>query len=235
MIRIEELTFRYPGGHPALDAVSTELPRGEISAVLGPSGSGKTTLLHCLGRFLSPQEGRIAIDDRELGDLGEVELRQTVGIVFQELHLFPHLSVLENLTLAPVRVLGRTPDVAATSARSALDRFGIGELAERYPSEISGGQAQRVAIARALLLRPAYLLLDEPTSALDVQSSRELGEWLLDLREETSFVLVTHDIGFARDVASYGVLLAKGRVRAEGAPSALVREWEEASAGSDGF
>jgi ABC-type polar amino acid transport system ATPase subunit len=232
VIRVEELRYVYPGGTAALDGVSLELAAGGIRAVVGRSGSGKTTLLKCLGRFLEPQAGRILIDGEELSGLGEVELRRRLGIVFQQLHLFPHLTVLENLTLAPVRVLGQSEQEARRKASAALERFGIGGLAGSYPAQVSGGQAQRVAIARALLLEPAYLLLDEPTSALDVQTGRELGRWLLDLEEETTFVVVTHDALFARDIAASAVLLEGGRVAASGAVEEVLATLEAEAPGA---
>lgn len=230
MIEIENLTHVYSGGKVALDDVTLDLEPGGIRAILGRSGSGKTTLLMCLGRFLEPDSGRISIDGEDLAGLEETELRRTVGIVFQDLHLFPHLDVLENLTLAPTKVLDQEPGEAEATARAALDRLGISELAGSYAAEISGGEAQRVAIARALVLEPRYLLLDEPTSALDVKTSREFGDWLLSLEEETTFILVTHDAPFARATASSGVLLEKGRVAASGSIEEVLKVLE----GEDG-
>lgn len=229
MISIQDLLYSYDEAgdrRPAIDGVSMDLEAGRIRAILGESGSGKTTLLMCLGRFLEPQAGRIEIEGRDLASIDEVELRQLVGIVFQDLHLFPHLSVLQNLTLAPIRVLELGRQEAERRALDTLTRFGIGELAERYPNEISGGQAQRVAIARAMVLEPAYLLLDEPTSALDVRTSREFGEWLLSLQDETTFILVTHDATFARETAASGVLMQSGRVVADGGIDEILEELE---------
>jgi cystine transport system ATP-binding protein len=133
-------------------------------------------------------------------------------VVFQDLYLFPHLTVMENLTLAPVNVLDKQKEAAEEEARKTLVKLGIEEIASAYPANISGGQAQRVAIARALLLKPTYLLLDEPTSALDVTTTEEFGQWLLHLKEETTFVIVTHDVLFANKIAGSGVLLEKGEV-----------------------
>jgi polar amino acid transport system ATP-binding protein len=226
VIRLEEVTYVYPGGTVGLDGVSLELEPGGIRAVVGRSGSGKTTLLKCLGRFLEPASGRILIEGEELSQLEEVELRQRLGIVFQQLHLFPHLTVLENLTLAPVRVLQRERAAAQGEAMAALERFGMAELADSYPAQISGGQAQRVAIARALLMKPEYLLLDEPTSALDLRTARELGEWLLDLEGETTFIVVTHDALFVRQIAASAVLLEAGRVVASGAAAEVLERLE---------
>jgi polar amino acid transport system ATP-binding protein len=216
MIEVKRLRLTYPNGTVALDGVDLELAAGGVRAILGRSGSGKTTLLQCLARFLIPQEGTISLGGRELHALPEKELRQTLGVVFQDLYLFLHLNVLQNLTLAPVHVLGEQPSEARSRAMAVLERFGMAALAERYPAQISGGQAQRVAIARALLLEPEYLLLDEPTAALDVQTGREFGEWLVSLQEVTTFVLVTHDAVFARETAASGVLLDEGRVVTSG-------------------
>lgn len=227
MIRVQDLRYSYNGDDPALNGVSLELETGGIRAILGQSGSGKTTLLMCLAGFLKPQSGSIQIEGKDLAAIGEIELRQLLGVVFQDLHLFPHLTVLENLTLAPEKVLGMTPDEAKQRALATLNRFGIGELAGRYPRETSGGQAQRAAIARALVLKPAYLLLDEPTSALDVKTSREFGEWLVSLQHETTFVIVTHDAAFARETASSGVLMADGKVTADGPIEAILQELDD--------
>ncbi|MFW6198447.1 MAG: ATP-binding cassette domain-containing protein [Acidobacteriota bacterium] len=234
MIRIEHVDFTYPGGTRALDDVSLQVEPGGIRAILGRSGSGKTTLLMCLSRFLEPDSGTITVDGEDISELDEVRLRQSVGTVFQDLHLFPHMTVMENLTLAPIRVLEQPEERARERAREALARFGMEELADDYPAEISGGQGQRVAIARGLLLEPDYLLLDEPTSALDVQTGREFAEWLRSLEDETTFVIVTHDVAFAREAASSGVLLADGRVVAEGDLDAVVAELEGRAGGASG-
>jgi ABC-type polar amino acid transport system ATPase subunit len=202
------------------------IDRGGVRAIVGRSGSGKTTLLMCLGRFLRPQSGSITVDGRDLGEIRELDLRQVLGIVFQELHLFPHMTVLENLTLAPVHALRQEADEARERALGVMGRLGIEELAESFPSQISGGQAQRAAIGRALLLEPSYLLLDEPTSALDVRTSREFGRWLIDLHDVTTFIIVTHDTVFAREVANSAVLLEGGRVRAEGAVDDVLERLE---------
>ena len=212
MINIEHLSFTYSSGVEALKDVSIELPRAHIFAVLGKSGSGKTTLLNCLGKFLKPRQGTITCNGQNIYDMNEVEFRRTIGVVFQELYLFPHLTVMENLTLAPMKVLDQEKATAEKKARKSLVKLGIEEIAGAYPAQISGGQAQRVAIARALLLKPTYLLLDEPTSALDVTTTEEFGQWLLHLKEETTFVVVTHDVLFANKIAGSGVLLEKGEV-----------------------
>jgi ABC-type polar amino acid transport system ATPase subunit len=216
MIRIENLSYSYSNGGEALHEINVEFPSEHIFAVLGESGSGKTTLLMCMGRFLRPQRGTITFDGADLYAMPPAEFRRRLGIVFQRLYLFPHLTVLQNMTLAPKKVLG-TPDAQARrEAMEMLERLGISDLADSYPGQISGGQAQRAAIARGLVLRPQYMLLDEPTSALDANTTDEFARWLIELRGETNFVIVTHDILFARQVAQRGVYLSDGRIRDTG-------------------
>ncbi|MFP4416744.1 MAG: amino acid ABC transporter ATP-binding protein [Chitinivibrionales bacterium] len=217
MISIENLTYAYVPGEPALKNISATLPdKSSISVVLGESGSGKTTFLRCFGKFLTPQSGRILVDGTDVQQIAEKEFRRKVGIVFQRLYLFPHLSVLGNLTLALEKVARMHKKEARDRSNAMLDRLGIVQLADSYPVQLSGGQAQRVAIARALVLQPRYLLLDEPTSALDINTTRDFGDWLLHLQERTKFIIVTHDIPFAREVASDGILMEQGEVKACG-------------------
>jgi len=203
-----------------------QLPRERIVAILGESGSGKTTLLNCIGRFLHPQKGRILADGADIATVNEVAFRHLVGVVFQRLHLFPHLSVLENLMLAPIQVLNQREADTQAEALAMLERLSIAELSEAYPANISGGQAQRVAIARSLMLKPEYLLLDEPTAALDVQTTGDFVQWLLELMSDTTFVVVTHDLPFARAVASHGVLLEAGRIVRNGTVDELTVQQE---------
>jgi len=226
MLEINNLTHIYANGHKALDNVRIQFPSGHIFAILGESGSGKTTLLRCLGRFIRPTKGNITIHGRPLREIPEKALRQKLGIVFQQLCLFPHMTVLQNMTLAPRKVLGMDADQAEEKAAGMLERLGISQTAEQYPAQISGGQAQRVAIARALMLEPEYLLLDEPTSALDVNITGEFAQWLLDLQGVTTFVVVTHDIPFASHVASSGVLLQEGKVTAEGDMNGILEQFQ---------
>ncbi|NQU42892.1 amino acid ABC transporter ATP-binding protein [bacterium] len=226
MLEINNLTHIYANGHKALDNVRIQFPSGHIFAILGESGSGKTTLLRCLGRFIRPTKGNITIHGRPLREIPEKALRQKLGIVFQQLCLFPHMTVLQNMTLAPRKVLGMDADQAEEKAAGMLERLGISQTAEQYPAQISGGQAQRVAIARALMLEPEYLLLDEPTSALDVNITGEFAQWLLDLQGVTTFVVVTHDFPFASHVASSGVLLQEGKVTAEGDMNGILEQFQ---------
>jgi len=226
MIRIADLGYTYPNGTKALTEVSIELSFADdeqITAIVGRSGSGKTTLLQCLARFLKPRQGAIEIDGTPIATMSETDFRAKVGVVFQDLFLFPHLTVLNNLTLAMTEVRGLAGDQAEQEARRMLDRVGVGGLAGNYPSRLSGGQAQRVAIARALVLKPSYVLLDEPTSALDINTTNSLAELLQELRASTNFIVVTHDIPFVRKVAKRAVLIRSGRVIAHDSVEKVMR------------
>lgn len=222
MIDVEGLCYDYGDGTEALKGIDLELPAGAIFAIMGASGSGKTTLLHCMARFRQPKSGRICLDGTDIRDISEAEFRSRVGVVFQKLHLFPHLSILENMILAPCKVRRESRAAAMAAAMVMLERLGIVHLAGHYPAQVSGGQAQRAAIGRGLMLRPSYLLLDEPTSALDPQTTRDFADWLLELQEETTFVIVTHDLDFSRQVASQGVLLEDGNLIRHGRISEII-------------
>ncbi|MEQ8818783.1 MAG: ATP-binding cassette domain-containing protein [Sumerlaeia bacterium] len=222
MLEVRDLKYLYPGSEEGVKGVSFSVPRERVFAILGRSGSGKTTLLRCLGRFLRPQSGAMLLDDRDLSAMPEAEFRRSLGIVFQQFHLFPHLTVRENATLAPVQAHGRSASEARADAGALFERFGITPLADKYPNEISGGQAQRAAICRALMLKPQYILLDEPTSALDAETTREFGEFLMTLKEETTFIVVTHDVAFVEGVAAHGVLMEGGVIKETGDVGALV-------------
>ena len=215
MIKVHDLEFTYPDGTEVLKKVSLELSfdkEEHITAIVGRSGSGKTTLLQCLARFLNPSQGSIEIDGVATHSMTEIQFRSKVGVVFQNLYLFPHLTVLDNLTLAPVQVTGIAGKQAEQEAREMLKRVGVRGQADSYPAQLSGGQAQRVAIARALLLKPDFLLLDEPTSALDINTTNALAKLLQSLGSSTNFIIVTHDIPFVRRVANRAVLIREGRV-----------------------
>lgn len=219
MIEVKELSLRYPGTNiPALDRVSVSFPRDTISAVVGESGSGKTTLMMCIGRFIRPDQGTIRYDGADLSGIPEKELRQRLGMVFQNLYLFPHLTIGENMTLAMRHAFNRDKEESEQEMRAMLTRLGIAAIIDRYPSQISGGQAQRAAIARGLLLKPDYMLLDEPTSALDARTTDDFARWLKLLRDHTNFIIVTHDVLFARRVADRGVCLMNGLVVGEEGP-----------------
>lgn len=224
MIEVRNVSYTYEDGTTALQDVSVSFPPEHIFTVLGESGSGKTTLLNCVARFLEPQQGKILLDGKEIGQYEERQFRRAVGVVFQNLYLFPHLTILENMTLAPRRVLGRSERQSTSEAREMLARLGIEELAESYPAQISGGQAQRAAIARGLMLQPEFMLLDEPTSALDANTTDEFARWLWELHENTNFIIVTHDVLFARQASTRGIYLRQGRVQARGGIDEIITE-----------
>jgi cystine transport system ATP-binding protein len=216
MIELENISFTYSNGTQALKNISMSFPPEHITAIIGESGSGKTTLLKIIGRFLTPNTGRVMLDGCDIATMRALELRRKIGIVFQKLYLFPHLAVLDNLMLAPLKALKGKRSEVIEQGMEVLERLGIADLKDSYPSRISGGQAQRVAIARSLMLNPDYLLLDEPTSALDMVTTESFAEWLIELRTDTSFLLVTHDVPFARKIASSGMLLSEGKIKAKG-------------------
>ena len=223
MIKIKNLCFSYPDGTEAVKNISIAFPEENIFAIMGQSGSGKTTLLNCIARFLIPQKGAVLLNGRNIKEMGEKEFRKKVGVVFQQLNLFPHLTVLENMTLAPCKVQGKAISDAQTDAMSMLERLGIPELRDNYPSQVSGGQAQRAAIARGLMLSPQYMLLDEPTSSLDARTGSEFAGWLRELHEDTHFIIVTHDLLFAEQTAARGVVMRNGEFKESGEISAILK------------
>lgn len=203
MIKIENL-HKVFHKLDVLKGISEHVDEGEVIAVIGPSGSGKSTLLRCLNLLEKPSRGKIFIDDEELTDprCPIRKMRQKIGMVFQHFHLFPHMTVLENLTYAPLRVLKLAPSQAKNRALELLKRVGLLDKANVYPSKLSGGQKQRVAIARALAMEPAVMLFDEPTSALDPEMVKEVLDVIKDLAQQNmTMVIVTHEMGFAREVA----------------------------------
>jgi len=210
------------GAFHVLKDLSLEVARGEKVVVCGPSGSGKSTMIRCINRLEEHQSGRIVVDGVELGDdLKAIEsVRRRVGMVFQSFNLFPHLTVLENLTLAPIRVAGIARAEAEAAAMGYLERVRIPEQAAKYPGQLSGGQQQRVAIARALCLKPQVMLFDEPTSALDPEMVGEVLDVMTALAAEgMTMICVTHEMGFARAVADTMIFMDEGRI-VETAPPA---------------
>lgn len=224
MIDIKHLTFTYADGSRALNDVSIRFPQEHIFAIMGSSGSGKTTLLNCMARFLEVDRGTIFFRGIDISDIAEMEFRERLGVVFQQLNLFPHMNVLENLMLAPMRVQNRSVKEARQAAMEMLDRLGIADLADHYPAQMSGGQAQRAAIARGLMLRPEAMLLDEPTSALDAETTHDFALWLKELQSDTSFIIVTHDLPFARQTAHQGVFMRDGQVINAGRISEILEQ-----------
>ena len=203
------------GDFQALRGVDITVKDREVMVVLGPSGSGKSTLIRCINRLEVHQEGRIEVDGIELSnDLRNIDkIRSEVGMVFQQFNLFPHLTVLDNITLAPVWVRKKSRIEAERTARALLERVGIPEQAEKYPGQLSGGQQQRVAIARSLAMEPKIMLFDEPTSALDPEMISEVLDVMKGLAESgMTMVVVTHEMGFAREVADRLVFMEDGNI-----------------------
>ncbi|PID74525.1 MAG: peptide ABC transporter ATP-binding protein [Desulfobacterales bacterium] len=205
----------------AVDRVSTEVARGEVVVVIGPSGSGKSTFLRCINGLEAFDEGHIFIDGVDLADrkTNINQVRAEVGMVFQQFNLFPHKTVLENLTLAQRKVRRLKTDTAVKKANALLKKVGIHDKANEYPSRLSGGQQQRVAIARALAMEPKAMLFDEPTSALDPEMVGEVLDVMKQLaREGMTMIVVTHEMGFAREVADRVMFMDEGRIVEVGTP-----------------
>ena len=214
----------------AVDGVSTTVERGEVVVVIGPSGSGKSTFLRCINGLEVFSEGHIVIDGVDLADkkTNINKVRMEVGMVFQQFNLFPHKTVLENLTLAQRRVRKRSKKVAEKKARELLEKVGIPEKADEYPSRLSGGQQQRVAIARALAMEPKVMLFDEPTSALDPEMVGEVLDVMKQLASEgMTMVVVTHEMGFAREVADRVLFMDEGKIVEVGTPEHFFTEPRE--------
>ena len=210
------------GNFHVLRGVNMTVTRGEKVVILGPSGSGKSTFIRCINRLEEHQRGEIIVDGIAMtNDLSNIDaIRSEVGMVFQSFNLFPHLSVMQNITLAPIKVRKLPQDEAEDIANQLLERVGIPEQADKYPSELSGGQQQRVAIARALAMRPRIMLFDEPTSALDPEVIKEVLDIMIDLAHSgMTMLVVTHEIGFAREVADRMVMFDEGVIVEEGTPT----------------
>jgi glutamate transport system ATP-binding protein len=212
------------GSLHALKDVNLSVARGEVVVVIGPSGSGKSTLCRAINRLETIDAGTITVDGKPLPQEGKAlaALRAEVGMVFQSFNLFAHKTILENVTLGPVKVRGVKRDAAEKRARELLDRVGVATQAEKYPAQLSGGQQQRVAIARALAMDPKVMLFDEPTSALDPEMIKEVLDVMVDLaRQGMTMIVVTHEMGFARTAADRVVFMADGAIVEENAPEAF--------------
>ncbi|WP_185985459.1 amino acid ABC transporter ATP-binding protein [Aureimonas mangrovi] len=206
---------KYYGDFHALKSIDLTVRRGEKIVLCGPSGSGKSTLIRCINQLEPVQKGRIVVDGIELtaGPKEVDAVRRDVGMVFQQFNLFPHMTVLENCTLAPMKVRGVSKAQAQETARKYLARVRIPEQADKYPAQLSGGQQQRVAIARALCMNPKIMLFDEPTSALDPEMVKEVLDTMIDLANEgMTMMCVTHEMGFARKVADRVIFMDKGEI-----------------------
>jgi glutamate/aspartate transport system ATP-binding protein len=222
MITIRNVSKTYPNGFQALKDCTTHVGKGEVIVVCGPSGSGKSTLIKCVNALEAFQQGEIVVDGTSVGDpkTDLPKLRSRVGMVFQHFELFPHMSVVENLTVSQVKVLGRPRGEATERALKLLDRVGLRAQAPKFPGQLSGGQQQRVAIARALAMDPICMLFDEPTSALDPEMINEVLDVMVALaREGMTMMCVTHEMGFARKVAHRVVFMDQGQI-VEDAPTA---------------
>jgi ABC-type polar amino acid transport system ATPase subunit len=213
------------GRHRALDSVGCQIARGERLVIIGPSGSGKSTLIRCLNGLIKPDAGSITFEGKRVDVQSEADwrrLRQRIGMVFQDYTLFPHMTVLSNIMLAPVRAGRCTHKEAEDEARRLLERVHLPEKADAYPAHLSGGQQQRVAIARALAMQPHIMLFDEPTSALDPEMIREVLDLMVELAQEgMTMVVVSHELGFARRVADWLLFMEKGRIVEEGSPEQI--------------
>ncbi|WP_339187395.1 amino acid ABC transporter ATP-binding protein [Bacillus sp. FSL M8-0025] len=221
MITFQNVNKHYGDFH-VLKQINLQIEKGEVVVIIGPSGSGKSTLLRCINRLESINEGVLtvngtAINDRKT-DINQV--RQNIGMVFQHFHLYPHKTVLQNIMLAPVKVLRQSPEQAKETARYYLEKVGIPDKADAYPSQLSGGQQQRVAIARGLAMKPEVMLFDEPTSALDPEMIGEVLDVMKTLAKEgMTMVVVTHEMGFAKEVADRIVFIDGGKILEEAMPA----------------
>ena len=220
VISLEQVD-KFFGGFQALKRIDMNVGRSEVVVVIGPSGSGKSTLIRCINRLEKHDRGRIVVDGTEMSDdvRNIVEIRREVGMVFQQFNLFPHMTVLENITLGPRRVRHWNKAKADEVAMQMLERVRIPEQADKYPAQLSGGQQQRVAIARALAMQPKCMLFDEPTSALDPEMIKEVLDTIKDLAESgMTMIVVSHEMGFAREVADRVVFMADGEIVEVGTP-----------------
>ncbi len=207
-----------------LNGIDTEIKKGEVVCIIGPSGSGKSTFLRCLNLLEEPTGGQIIFDGTDITDpKTNINVhRQKMGMVFQQFNLFPHMTVLNNMTMAPIKLLGLSKAEAEERAMKLLDRVGLADRANSYPSQLSGGQKQRVAIVRALCMQPEVMLFDEPTSALDPEMVGEVLEVMKSLASEgMTMAVVTHEMGFAREVADRVFFIDEGIIMEEGAPQEL--------------
>ncbi|GAB3278719.1 amino acid ABC transporter ATP-binding protein [Microbacterium lacusdiani] len=220
LVVVKDVQKHYGDFH-ALKDIDLTVGKGEVVVVIGPSGSGKSTLCRTINRLETITSGTIAIDGKELPKEGKglAELRADVGMVFQSFNLFAHLTILENVTLGPIKVRGLSKAEAEKQAKALLDRVGVGHQAAKLPAQLSGGQQQRVAIARALAMKPKVMLFDEPTSALDPEMINEVLDVMISLAKEgMTMIVVTHEMGFARKAANRVVFMADGQIVEEATP-----------------
>ena len=225
LIQVQDLQKHFKGGElKALDGVTTDIHRGEVVVVIGPSGSGKSTFLRCLNLLELPTGGTITFEGTDITDPHcNINLhRQKMGMVFQHFNLFPHMTLLKNMTIAPMKLLKKSQADAEKKAMELLERVGLADRANAYPSQLSGGQKQRIAIVRALCMEPDVMLFDEPTSALDPEMVGEVLDVMKQLaREGMTMVVVTHEMGFAREVGDRVIFMDGGKLIEEGSPYKL--------------
>ncbi|USG64951.1 amino acid ABC transporter ATP-binding protein [Brevibacillus ruminantium] len=220
MIRFHQVNKHYGNFHVLKD-INLHINQGEVVVVIGPSGSGKSTMVRCINRLETVTSGELVVDNVQVNDKSTDinKLRRNIGMVFQHFNLYPHKTVLENITLAPIKVLGISQKEAEETALYYLEKVGIPEKADKYPTQLSGGQQQRVAIARGLAMKPKIMLFDEPTSALDPETIGEVLDVMKKLAQEgMTMVVVTHEMGFAREVADRIVFMDQGRILEESTP-----------------
>ena len=225
IISVDNLVKEFNGGAiKALNGCSIEIRRGEVVAIIGPSGSGKSTFLRCLNLLEVPTDGQILFNGMDITDKqANINLhRQKMGMVFQHFNLFPHMTLLKNMTLAPTQLLRKSKEDAESHALELLRRVGLADRAGAYPSQLSGGQKQRVAIVRALAMEPEVMLFDEPTSALDPEMVGEVLEVMKELANEgMTMVVVTHEMGFAREVGNRVIFMDEGKIVEQGTPDEI--------------
>ncbi len=224
IIKVEGVEKHYKGGIHALDGVSTEIKKGEVVVIIGPSGSGKSTLLRCLNLLEIPTAGTISFEGEDITDphCNINRHRMRMGMVFQHFNLFPNMTILKNLTIAPMKLCGKPREEAEKKAMELLKRVGLADRANAYPSQLSGGQKQRVAIVRALAMEPEVMLFDEPTSALDPEMVGEVLDVMKELAHEgMTMAVVTHEMAFAKEVGSRVLFMADGKLLEEGSPDEI--------------
>ncbi|ACK42333.1 MULTISPECIES: amino acid ABC transporter ATP-binding protein [Dictyoglomus] len=229
MIKVVNLHKKFKHLH-VLKGINLEVKKGEVLVIIGPSGGGKSTLLRCINRLEEPTEGEIYIDGIKITDssVDINKVRQKVGMVFQLFYLFPHLTVLDNITLAPIKVKKMDPKIATEKAYELLKRVGLVDKAKSYPSQLSGGQQQRIAIARALAMEPEVMLFDEPTSSIDPEMTKEVLDVMRELAHEgMTMIIATHEMGFAKEVANRVIFLDQGRIVEEGTPKEIFEHPKE--------
>ena len=229
MIRVEQLKKRF-GNHEVLRGIDEHISKGEVIVVIGPSGSGKSTFLRCLNLLEIPNDGKIFVDDEQINAPGvDVnKVRQKMGMVFQHFNLFPHLTVMDNITLAPIKLGRMTREEALKKGQSLLEIVGLSGKADAYPAQLSGGQKQRIAIARSLAMEPEIMLFDEPTSALDPEMVGEVLDVMKNLAKSgMTMVVVTHEMGFAREVGHRVLFMDDGIILEQGTPEEIFNNPKE--------